>query len=271
MSNNTIGDRMKENYENRARFYLTRRTPVILRLDGKSFHSFTKGFKRPYDEVFHVAMNATALYLCKNIQGAKFSYTQSDEISILLTDYDTLQTDAWFDYNIQKISSVAASMATLEFNRAFDREAFFYGNKVRKLNGIEDCNTPEWRYYVKYQQAIEKGATFDCRCFNIPEAEVVNYFVWRQQDATNNAIQMLGQANFSHRELQGKKCDDIQDMLMTQKDINFNVMPTEFKRGVCCYRNDNNDWVIDTDIPIFTQDRTFVERWVALEERISSL
>lgn len=256
MPNNAIGDRMKENYENRARFYLTRRTPVILRLDGKSFHSFTRGFERPYDKVFHAAMNATALYLCKNIQGAKIAYTQSDEISILLTDYDTLQTDAWFDYNIQKISSVATSMATLEFNRAFKREVFFYSS----------CVTPKWEYYVKYRQAIEKGATFDCRCFNIPEAEVVNYFIWRQQDATNNAIQMLGQANFSHKELQGKNCNNIQDMLMTQKGINFNDMPTEFKRGVCCYRNNDNEWIIDTDIPIFTQDRTFVERWTILED-----
>lgn len=83
-----LGDRMKENYENRSKTYLTRRTPVIIRLDGKTFHSFTRGFKRPYDEILHKSMNATLKYLCENIQGCKFGYAQSDEISLLLTDFD---------------------------------------------------------------------------------------------------------------------------------------------------------------------------------------
>ena len=106
----SLGDRMKEYYENRAKTYLTRRTPVIIRLDGKAFHSFTKGLKKPYDTIFHYAMNHTMKYLCENIQCVKVGYTQSDEITLLLTDYDTLTTDAWFDNNVQKICSVSASM-----------------------------------------------------------------------------------------------------------------------------------------------------------------
>ena len=119
MSNkkDSLGDRMKENYENRSKTYLTRRTPVIIRLDGKAFHSFTRGMKKPYDEIFHNTMNATMKYLCENIQGCKLGYTQSDEITLLLTDYDTLTTSAWFDYNVQKICSVSASMATMAFNK----------------------------------------------------------------------------------------------------------------------------------------------------------
>ena len=120
--NDSLGDRMKEFYENRSKTYLTRRTPVIIRLDGKAFHSFTKGFKRPYDEIFHTAMNNTMKYLCANIQGCKLGYTQSDEITLLLTDYDTLTTDAWFGYGVQKMCSVAASMATLQFNYFFNLE-----------------------------------------------------------------------------------------------------------------------------------------------------
>ena len=88
----SLGDRMKENYENRAKTYLIRRMPVIIRIDGKAFHTFTKGFDKPYDEVFHQAMNETLRFLCKSIQGCKFGYTQSDEITLLLTDYDTLTT-----------------------------------------------------------------------------------------------------------------------------------------------------------------------------------
>jgi tRNA(His) 5'-end guanylyltransferase len=252
MSNkkDSLGDRMKENYENRAKTYLTRRMPVIIRLDGKAFHTFTNGLKRPYDEVFHNTMNATMKYLCENIQGCKLGYTQSDEITLLLTDYDTLTTAAWFDYNVQKICSVSASMATMAFNKFFQKnfnEIFAYGKDESE----------------EYTRILFKKlglAMFDSRCFNIPEDEVTNCLVWRQQDATRNAIQMLGQCNFSHKELQNKSCNDIQDMLMTQKGINFNDMPTEFKRGVCCVKDVvNGGWVLDKEIPIFTQERDYVE------------
>ena len=247
--NDSLGDRMKENYENRAKTYLVRRMPVIIRLDGKAFHTFTKGMKKPYDEIFHNTMNATMKYLCENIQGCKLGYTQSDEITLLLTDYDTLDTDAWFDNNVQKICSVSASMATMAFNK-FMRK-FVYDIFV--------FSKDEHKEYVDTMVNKLENAMFDSRCFNIPVEEVTNCFIWRQQDATRNAIQMLGQCNFSHKELHGKSCNDIQDMLMLQKGINFNDMPTEFKRGVCCRRGSDGKWVLDKEIPIFTQDREYVE------------
>ena len=272
MSNkkDSLGDRMKENYENRAKTYLTRRTPVIIRLDGKAFHTFTRGMKKPYDEIFHNTMNATMKYLCENIQGCKLGYTQSDEITLLLTDYDTLTTSAWFDYNVQKICSVSASMATMAFNDIFSE---LYHNAMFSSDNTEDT------YFDTLFKKLHK-AMFDARCFNIPEEEVSNCLVWRQQDATRNAIQMLGQCNFSHKELHGKSCSDIQDMLMTQKGINFNDMPTEFKRGVCCVKEIYQDpdvdikdgvcprshWVLDKEIPIFTQDRDYVERNCKVKE-----
>ena len=263
MSNkkDSLGDRMKENYENRAKTYLTRRTPVIIRLDGKAFHTFTRGMKKPYDEIFHNTMNTTMKYLCENIQGCKLGYTQSDEITLLLTDYDTLTTSAWFDYNVQKICSVAASMATMAFNQYFALSYKVYEDKIWE----QYITTEEESKYCDIVRSKLHSAMFDARCFNIPEEEITNCFIWRQQDATRNAIQMLGQCNFSHKELHGKSCNDIQDMLMLEKGINFNDMPTEFKRGVCCVKEDSNDttrsqWVLDKEIPIFTQDRNYVER-----------
>lgn len=279
MSNkkDSLGDRMKENYENRAKTYLVRRMPVIIRLDGKAFHTFTRGLKKPYDEIFHNTMNATMKYLCENIQGCKLGYTQSDEITLLLIDYDTLTTDAWFDYNVQKICSVSASMATMAFNKYLQEETFEY---VDALMVLQDLDFE--KEYLDVLDGKLGQAMFDSRCFNIPIEEVTNCFIWRQQDATRNAIQMLGQCNFSHKELHGKSCSDIQDMLMLQKGINFNDMPTEFKRGVCCiketYRPDpmlgydefcpsstefatsvRTRWVLDKEIPIFTQDRGYIE------------
>lgn len=266
----SLGDRMKNNYENRSKTYLTRRIPVIIRIDGKAFHTFTKGFDRPYDEVFHNAMNETTKYLCENIQGCKIGYTQSDEITLLLTDFDKLTTDAWFGYSVQKMCSVAASMATMIFNKAFTRWM-----EIRR--GYIIPETDEDLEYVNrvlnnYYKSIESGAMFDARCFNIPAEEVANCFIWRQQDATRNAIQMLGQCNFSVKELNNKSCNDIQDMLMTQRSINFNDMPTAFKRGVCCIKkeieyddkqeNQKSKWIIDTEIPIFSQDRDYIERLI---------
>ena len=254
MSNNkdSLGDRMKENYENRAKTYLVRRMPVIIRLDGKAFHTFTKGLKRPYDEVFHNTMNQTLQCLCENIQGCKFGYTQSDEITLVLTDYDTLTTDAWFDNNVQKICSVSASMATMAFNKFLIE----FAQDILRFTYNPFTKAAAYAYVLR--KAINNGAMFDSRCFNIPEEEVTNCLIWRQQDATRNAIQMLGQCNFSHKELHGKSCNDIQDMLMTQKGINFNDMPTEFKRGVCCRKDESGKWVIDKEPPIFTQDRGYV-------------
>lgn len=275
MSNkkDSLGDRMKNNYENRAKTYLTRRMPVIIRLDGKAFHTFTKGMKKPYDEIFHNTMNATMKYLCENVQGCKLGYTQSDEITLLLTDYDTLDTDAWFDNNVQKICSVSASMATMAFNKNLNK---YYVEAC--------CDLGSFIEHDEYMTTLKKKlntAMFDSRCFNIPKEEVTNCFIWRQQDATRNAIQMLGQCNFPHKTLQGKSCNDIQDMLMTQKGINFNNMPTEFKRGVCCIKEEyypdhapgwedcpidatsvRTRWVLDKDIPIFTQDRDYVGKYV---------
>jgi tRNA(His) 5'-end guanylyltransferase len=275
MSNkkDSLGDRMKENYENRAKTYLTRRTPVIIRLDGKAFHTFTKGLKKPYDEIFHNTMNATMKYLCENIQGCKLGYTQSDEITLLLTDYDTLDTDAWFGYNVQKMCSVSASMATMAFNQYLSLAYKEFEENIYEAWNISD---EEMKYCDTLRKKLH-SAMFDSRCFNIPESEVTNCFIWRQQDATRNAIQMLGQCNFSHKELQNKSCNDIQDMLMVQKGINFNDMPTEFKRGVCCVKEKypavdlstysgpiesitRTRWILDKEIPIFTQDRNYIER-----------
>jgi tRNA(His) 5'-end guanylyltransferase len=276
----SLGDRMKENYENRSKTYLTRRVPVIIRLDGKAFHTFTKGMKRPYDEIFHNTMNKTTQYLCENIQGCKLGYTQSDEITLLLTDYDAITTDAWFGYSVQKMCSIAASMATVAFNRFF---AYEYEELNRWVSECPHTREDEEYMYAMYDKMVQ-GAMFDARCFNIPIDEVVNCFIWRQQDATRNAIQMLGQCNFSHKELHGKSCNMIQDMLMVQKGINFNDMPTAFKRGICCYRTTKEEmtldhstskfvpcirsqWELDTEIPVFTQDRTYIEKFVYCDEK----
>lgn len=234
----SLDDRMKEFYEHRFRVHLPRRIPTILRIDGKAFHSTTRGFEKPWDDRIVNAMKAAALYLCQEIQGCKLAYFQSDEISLLVTDYDDLATEAWFDYNLQKLASVSGSMATLGFNRS-----------ILASCGPEKVNKTDF--------------LFDSRAFSMPKEDVVNYFIWRQQDATRNSINGLARKYFSHKELNKKNTSEVQEMLFKQHGINWNNIPTWQKRGFAVKRKDQN-WEIDEDIPIFTQDRNYIEQYVFL-------
>ena len=201
MDRSDLAERMK-GYEKRNRYYLQRRMPVILRLDMRAGHSFTKGFKRPFDEVFIKSMQNTAKYLCENIQNCKLSYQQSDEITLLLIDYDRLNTDCFFDYRVDKLCSITASMATMAFNKFFENYVDEY--RFSKWDGVSKYEDDTWGYIQTLLNAVDKGAMFDARCFNIPKEEVTNNFYWRQLDASRNSIQMVGQANFSHKELKNK-------------------------------------------------------------------
>jgi tRNA(His) guanylyltransferase len=206
MALDPLGDRMKANYEDRYRIGLPRRTYTILRLDGKAFHSYTRGLERPYDRALMADMQATAEFLCGEIQGAAFAYTQSDEISVLLTDFKTESTDAWFDGNLQKMVSVSASLATGKFN------ALRCGTKTDRL------------------------AFFDSRALVIPDrTEVYNYFVWRQKDATRNSLLMLAQSLYSHSEMHQKGWSELHEMCF-QKGHNWADLDSQAKRGSLIHR-----------------------------------
>lgn len=227
----SLGDRMKDFYEDRTRFVLPRRTYSIIRIDGKAFHTYTKGLTRPFDDKLISDIDETACYLCKNIQGAKFGFVQSDEISILLTDFDKIETSSWFDGNIQKIVSISASMTTAKFN----------------------------------ELRPGKIALFDSRVFIIPSrTEVENYFIWRQKDTVRNSISSVAQSMFSHKELENKNCNEMQEMCF-QKGTNWDDFSPKYKRGRLIVKNSyekgdsiRSEWV-SIDPPIFTQDRSVLD------------
>ena len=233
----TLYERIKENYELPYKFRLTKRTPVIIRLDGKAFHSFTKGFSKPFDPILMQAMQLTMLELCKNIQGATFGYTQSDEISILLQDYENLDTSAWFDYEVQKVASVSASMATIGFRDAME-DIFNVKRFFGKLDNTE------------YEKYMLNSAMFDARCFNIPKEEVTNLLYWRELDAIRNSIEACGQTHFTQKELNGKNRGEIKEMLKT-KGFVWEDLPIMLQRGSCCIRGLDRKWIIDKEIPLF--------------------
>lgn len=203
-------------------------------------------------------MVKTMEYLCKNIQGCVFGYTQSDEITLILIDYQTLDTCAWFDYEVQKMCSIAASMATIAFNKYFYENAY----QVRP-DSVRLPDHEEAKYKGILYKAAKKGAMFDARVFNIPKEEVTNLIYWRQLDATRNSIQMVGQANFSHKELQGCSCNVIQDMLHEHRGINWNDYETRWKRGVSWTKATGIDW----DMPILKgKGRAYVDKLIYVGE-----
>lgn len=254
MNKNNLGSRMKD-YETRNQYFLQRKIPVAIRVDMKAGHSFTKGFVKPFDKLFMKTMQDTMFYCCKNIENCVFAYAQSDEITFILMDDKTINTEAWFNYRTDKLCSITASMATMAFNKYF----------------FENLNKDDEKYEVYTNAIMNKPALFDARCFNLPKEEVCNLIYWRQLDATRNSIQMVGQAYFSQKELHKKSCDKIQDMLFKEHGINWNDFSIMCKRGTACRKIEQemniagtieviSYWEIDYDMPILKgENRNYIE------------
>jgi tRNA(His) guanylyltransferase len=210
MSDKTsLGDRMKEYYENRTRYYLPRRTHAVIRLDGKAFHSYTRGLEKPFSQPFINAMVDAAKAVMSEIQGTCLAYIQSDEVSILIADFNTIQTEAPFDYNIQKLTSVSASIMTWHFNK------FMY-------------------LYAAHQ----KPGYFDSRVFSIPErTEVYNYFLWRQRDCIRNSKMGFAQSFFSQKELHKLGANDAIQKVLDVHGQDWNNLPNQLRNGTVLYRD----------------------------------
>lgn len=244
-----LEDRMKE-YEQSTSTKLSENLPIILRIDGRSFHTLTRGLKKPFDLDFIKLMNEIAIDLCDNeIMNAQMAYLQSDEISILI--YKSVFSDSWFKNDIQKMTSVSSSRAS----------AFAMENK----NNI-----------FKNKKLI----MFDARVFVLPVKEVANYFIWRQRDWERNSIQMLARKYHSQKQLQKKNREDMHEMIH-QKGDNWNTIPTLLRRGRCIIpvkkkihisnkhftgEVERNVWIVDTEIPIFSKDRKYIEKYLIVDE-----
>ena len=232
-----LDDRMKQ-YERSVGTHLVSQVPVIGRLDGRCFHTLTRGLPY-YDERLAAFMYRAAKALCEEIKGCRFTYVQSDEINVLVTQMNEF-SQPWFRYDLQKMCSISAGIVANEFNK----------------------------WAAAYEFSLDY-AVFDARFFNLPRHEVTNYFVWRQQDAVRNSIQSLGRAQFSHKQLMNKSSAEIQELLFTEKNINWSDRPTPEKRGACVVKEQLVEsgrpiWVIDLEIPTFTQDREYVEKRIMM-------
>lgn len=245
----SLGDRMK-GYEGAFKASFPPRLPVILRVDGKAFHTLLKGARKPFDDSVIEVMNETAAQLCHHIQGAQMAYVQSDEISVLIHGYKKFTSSAWFDNQIQKMVSVGASVATATFNNA--------------------CFDP-----TGVPLSFKPPAFFDARAFVLPESEVCNYFLWRQQDCSRNSIQMLARSLYSHKECNDKNGSELQEMCF-QKGQNWNAIPTAYRRGRVIFKEYyqaaiasgavRSRWAVDSEIPIFSEDREYINKHLKTDE-----
>ncbi len=221
-----LGAQIKRDYEDALRLYVPRRTHVVIRIDGRAFHQFTKKLERPYCQRLADALDAAALKLCCEMIGCRFAYGQSDEYSFVLTDTDPPDAALWFDGNVQKIVSVSASVFTAAFNSAF---------------------------------AADEPGAFDARLLVIAQRrEVEKYLLWRQLDATANSLNMLTSAHFTHKELLGKSTSEKHEMLHT-KGVNWAKQPADFKRGRAIVREPGGGWKVDRQIPIFNREPGYLE------------
>ncbi len=225
-----VADRMKSYEKITANQYLTPNLPVCVRIDGKAFHSWTAGLKRPYDERIQELFDRTTSFLVEQTKPC-IGYTQSDEISLIFYNYGNPESQIFFNGKICKLNSVLASMATAKFN-----------SLVPELLPDKSNNL----------------AFFDCRVWTVPDMnEAVNYLIWREQDATRNSIQSAAQSVYSHRQLHGKNTKQLNEMLF-QKGINWNDYPVRFKRGAYFQRK-------TIDIPFTSEElNTLPEKHNAL-------
>ena len=245
----TLGDRMKI-YEDVSNYKLVRRMPVIVRIDGRAFHTLTRDLNKPFDLNFISVMEQTMKELCENVCNCVLGYTQSDEITLVLVDYKNIETQPWFDNRVQKMASICAAMATVAFNKNLYK---LTKGELGHINSNEELWLLESKFFK---------ATFDARAFNIPQYEVTNNLIWRQQDATRNSILSLAQSLYPHKQIEGIKCNQLQDKMFTEKNVNWNDLETRLKRGSCCIKNDEGNWFIDYETPIFTENRDYIEKLI---------
>lgn len=256
----SLHERMTQYYEGVTHGRtLTRRMPVIIRCDMECGKAFTSKLKKPWDDIFSNAMQNALIEMANKIQGCVLGYTASDEISLLLLDYQELNTDAWFGYNIDKLVSSAASMATIYFYKNFVRSALLYESGLSEAEKVSDSN-----YLAVLDDKVQKSPIFDARAFNIPKEEVANYFLDRQRYTEKNSISMLARHYFSHKEIEGKNGSQMQDMLMEKYNVNWNDCPIVHKRGVFCKKD--SLFHIDYSSPIVSQNRDYIDSLVFVGE-----
>lgn len=230
-----LGERMKR-YEQAAQNTLPERLPVILRFDGRNFHSFCSDLEEPFDERLIESMAEAAKAIARDVAGAQFVYQQSDELSLLVTPYTSLNFEPHFGNRVQKLVSTGASRITCAFNSA----------------------------WAELGPGDER-AEFDARCFVLPEPDVENYFIWRQLDWERNSLQMTARAHFSHEACEGLDSGELHEKLFQEADLNWAKLPTHHKNGLGIHKG-GDGWEADYELPEFKDNRDYIRQFLPRKE-----
>ena len=256
----TLGDRMKQ-WENAYRSVVEPHSYLMLRLDGRAFHTYTRGLSRPFDAELVAAMDATMVALCEEIDGVRLAYCQSDEISLVVTDWrhgaptpgnptGLRLSEPWLGGVVAKILSISAAVASVEFND------------------------------VRVGQSQRAGAVFDARLWTFPgdeqgQAEVGNYLLWRQRDAIKNSVTMAASAVFSRRRLHGVNSEE-KHRLLVEAGKPWEGLPAGYRQGRVAVRRpqvaavtyvdkrDGAEKTIEVERhPFVIEDAPLVGDWIA--------
>ena len=293
-----LGQRMKE-YEKAYDFIFPNNVPIIVRIDGKNFSTYTKNFNKPFDDIVTFAMVHTMKYLCANISNCRFGYTQSDEITLVLfektlfdkendykdifikTPYESFEKSVPFNNRAMKSNSLFASMATMVFNRYFKIAAHMVF--CSEINGSEilpeeremwDNNKDELRKWTcrdNYQTYVNKfdSAMFDSRMFVVPTFDIINNIIFRQEDAIKNSISAYARCYI--KDTDGKNGLQLQEELK-ELGLPWDELPLFEQHGTCCYKENvvmfrngkpfsREKWVIDKEMPIIKDNKEwFLEK-----------
>ena len=290
----SLGDRQKQ-YEISSETYLVPKMPIIIRIDGKAFHTYTKGMVKPFDKILGTSMKRTMQALCKDVHTCVFGYTQSDEITLILRLPDRIKSQAYLNRRVQKITSLTASKATKYFNKFFIEEVdkLIESEKAKSAEVIKTVakygdDSPQGRTALQTEFVDKKlmknyikkkgEAEFDARAFNVPEWDCINNIIWRQQDAMRNSVEMVGHCYFSAKQLHKVNVVGIREMLLNQRNISWEYNFTPYQKwGACCYKVTEekqikgkkvfrNSWKIDESMPIIQENRNWFSEITGLKE-----
>lgn len=260
----TLSEKMKR-LEDVTNIKLERKTPVIMRLDGRAFSKYTKGLDKPFDKDLSEVFQWVAFKLKENLDNVKFIYSQSDEINILMTDWTKDTTDAWFTYRVQKMVSVAAGITTALFNSRVEKIINKYASQISDIEEaqfkpVEEFTPVEKKYFV--WKGKQYKAVFDCRVFNVSMEDVVPYFIYRQKDAMRNSVQALAQSYYSHTQLDKKKQAEMKQLVLDKANVDYDKLPMLQKAGFTIYKDTSDNWIVDTDIPEFMTNRDYISKFL---------
>lgn len=258
----------KSFYENISYNFLKRNETAAIIINGENYKEYSEKFQKPYDNIFISSMNKALIHMCSQIPTCLFGYTSCFDMAIFFSSPETFEQTSWFNYDTNRIATYASSVVTFEYNKVFEKTAKSY-----VMSGKNFDETRKFTAMQGYVSAIDAGAFFTAKCFNIKKDQIIDYIYLLQKQTIQDAVHEMGRIYFNDNELAGKTSSEIQLMVFDKAGLNFDSYPDPFKHGSFCVRNfehngelivpeaEEGEFVIDESSPLLKPDsKTYIEK-----------